>query len=87
MFNVSLSGICLVTFIAKLNDLQYCATDIGNAYLEAKTTEKVYIITGSEFGKLENHVLVIYKALYGHISSGQHIVCLTWVLNIMYGRT
>jgi len=46
------------------------ATDIGNAYLEAETREKVYIIAGPEFEELEGHVLVICKALYGLHTSG-----------------
>ena len=46
------------------------ATDVGNAYLEANTKEKIYIIAGSEFGNLEGHVLVIVKALYGLRTSG-----------------
>jgi hypothetical protein len=54
-----------------LNDLKLWATDIGNAYLEAKTTEKVYIVGGPEFGEREGHTLVIYKALYGLRTSGQ----------------
>ena len=41
------------------------ATDIGNAYLEAYTSEKVYVIAGPEFGDLEGHIFVIRKALYG----------------------
>ena len=32
---VSLRGIQIVTFIAKLNNLKVWQTDIGNAYLEA----------------------------------------------------
>ena len=44
--------------------------DVGNAYLEAKTKEKVYIIAGSKFEELEGHVLIIHKALYGLKSSG-----------------
>jgi len=40
-------------------------TDIGNAYLEAYTNEKVYVIAGPEFGELEGHIFVIRKALYG----------------------
>ena len=47
------------------------STDIGNAYLEAKTQEKVYIIAGPEFQELEGHILVIIKALYGLRSSGK----------------
>jgi hypothetical protein len=46
------------------------ATDIGNAYLEAVTAEKVYILAGPEFGELEGHILVVFKALYGLHSSG-----------------
>jgi Reverse transcriptase (RNA-dependent DNA polymerase) len=60
-----------VLFLAEFNnDLQLWATDIGNAYLEAYTTEKVYIIAGPEFGEREGHILVISKALYGLNSSG-----------------
>ena len=62
---VSLRGIRLVLFLAELNGLDSWSTDIGNAYLEAFTKEKVYIIAGSEFRKLEGHKLIINKALYG----------------------
>ena len=41
------------------------AADIGNAYLEATTKEKLYIVAGPEFDKLHGHILVIHKALYG----------------------
>jgi hypothetical protein len=67
---VSLRGLRTLLFIAELNDLRTWATDVGNAYLEAKTKEKVYVIAGSEFGDLEGHVLVIIKALYGLRTSG-----------------
>jgi hypothetical protein len=46
------------------------ATDIGNAYLETFTKEKVYIIAGLEFGPLEGHTLLINKAIYGLKTSG-----------------
>ena len=67
---VSLRGLRLVLFLAELNDLNTCATDIGNAYLEAETKEKVCIIAGKEFGPLEGHLLIIKKALYGLQTSG-----------------
>jgi Reverse transcriptase (RNA-dependent DNA polymerase) len=67
---VSLRGINLVIFLAKLNQLEIWAADVGNAYLEALTKEKVYIIGGPEFGDLAGHTLLIYKALYGLRSSG-----------------
>jgi Reverse transcriptase (RNA-dependent DNA polymerase) len=67
---VSLRGFRLVLVLAELNDLQLWATDIGNAYLEAYTAEKVYIIAGPEFEEREGHILVISKALYSLRSSG-----------------
>jgi hypothetical protein len=62
---ISLRGLRTLVFLSELNGLQTWSTDIGNAYLEAKTKEKVYIIAGSEFGELEGHTLIIDKALYG----------------------
>ena len=67
---VSLRGFRLILFLAELNDLEIWATDIGNAYLEAFTSERVYIIAGSEFGDLQGHILIVKKALYGLRSSG-----------------
>ena len=67
---VSLRGLRLLIFLAELNELETWATDIGNAYLEAKTSEKVYIVAGPEFGDRESHILVIHKALYGLRTSG-----------------
>ena len=55
----------MLFFLAELNGLETYATDIGNAYLEAKTAEKVCIIAGPEFGDREGHTLIIVKALYG----------------------
>jgi hypothetical protein len=62
---VTLQGLRLLIFLAELNHLQTWATDIGNAFLEALTLEKVCIIAGPEFGNLQGHVMIIYKALYG----------------------
>ena len=67
---VSLRGLRLVIFLAELNDLETFATDIGNAYLEAHTKEKVCFIAGNEFGDLAGHLLIIDKALYGLRTSG-----------------
>ena len=67
---VSLRGFRLALFLAELNGLDTWATDIGNAYLEAETSEKVYVIAGPEFGPLQGHILIIHKALYGLRSSG-----------------
>ena len=67
---VSLRGIRLLTFIAELNECEVWATDIGNAYLESFTKEKVYIVAGPEFGERAGCTLIISKALYGLKSSG-----------------
>jgi hypothetical protein len=67
---VSLRGIRMLAFLAEHNGLELWATDIGNAYLESFTKEKVYIKAGPEFGNLEGHYLLIHKALYGLKSSG-----------------
>lgn len=62
---VSLRGIRMIVFLSELNNLEVWQTDIGNAFLEAKTTEKVYVIAGGEFGELKDHVFVIVGSLYG----------------------
>jgi Reverse transcriptase (RNA-dependent DNA polymerase) len=67
---VSLRGIRLVVFLAELSQWELWGSDVGNAYLEALTKEKVYIIAGPEFGDLEGHTLLIFKALYGLRSCG-----------------
>ena len=67
---VSLKGFRLVLFLAELNGMEVWATDIGNAYLEARTKEKLVIVAGSEFGELQGHLLRIHKALYGLRTSG-----------------
>jgi hypothetical protein len=59
---VSLQGLRLVLFLAELKNLELWATDMGNAYLEAVTSELVYIIAGPEFKES--------KTLYGLHSSG-----------------
>ena len=68
---VSLRGLRIMLFLAELNQLDTWATDIGNAYLEAETSEKVYIVAGTEFGEEQGATLIIFKALYGLRSSGK----------------
>ena len=68
---VSLRGVRIVIFLAELNGLKIWQTDVGNAYLEATTEEKVYVIAGPEFGEKEGHIFVINKALYGLKTSGK----------------
>jgi hypothetical protein len=52
---VSLRSLHLVLFLSELNGMPAWATDVGNAYFEPVTHEKVGIIAGPEFGKLQGH--------------------------------
>ena len=67
---VSIRNLRIALFLGTLNDLEIWGADIGNAYLEALTGEKIFIVAGPEFKELEGHILIIYKALYGLKSSG-----------------
>ena len=51
--------------IADANQLHVVTGDIGGAYLNAKTSEKVYSIAGKQFKENEGRVILIEKALYG----------------------
>ena len=55
---VSLRNLRLVIFLGKLNHLDLWGADIGNAYLEAFTDEKLYIVAGPEFQELEGYILI-----------------------------
>ena len=69
---VSIRGIRIVTFLSELNDLELWQTDIGNAYLEAYSSEMNRIKAGPEFGtERQGMFLIIVKALYGLRSSGK----------------
>ena len=67
---VTLRSVRLIAFAAELNGLELWGTDIGSAYLESFTSEKVCIVAGPEFGELAGHLLIIVRALYGLRSSG-----------------
>ena len=68
----SLGGLRLVIFLGELNKLLLWGGDVGNAYLEALTREKLCIIAGPEFGELQGHILIIYKAIYGTRTGGAY---------------
>ena len=59
--DISLRNLGLAMFLAELNDLQLWGADVGNAYLQALTKEKLYIVAGPEYEELQGHVLVMYK--------------------------
>ena len=67
---VTLRSLRMVVFLSQLNDLEISGADIGNAYLEAYTDEKLCIIAGPEFKELQGHLLIMIKALYGTCSGG-----------------
>ena len=54
----SLRNLRLVIFLGKLNHLDLWGAYIGNAYLEAFTDEKIYIVAGPEFQELEGYILI-----------------------------
>ena len=70
---VSLRHLRLVIFLGELNNLELWGGDIGNAYLEAYTHEKLFIIAGAEFEELEGFILIFNKALIGLKSSGKRL--------------
>ena len=67
---VSLRSLRMVVFLSQLNNLEIWGADVGNAYLEAYTDEKLCIIAGPEFKELPGHLLIMVKALYGTHSGG-----------------
>ena len=67
---VSLRSLRMVVFLSQLNNLEIWGADVGNAYLEAYTDEKLCIIAGPEFKELQGHLLIMIKALYGTRSGG-----------------
>ena len=69
---VSRESIRIALTYAALMDLEVKAADIRNAYLQAPTSEKHYVICGPEFG-LENEGkrAIITRALYGGKVAGR----------------
>jgi hypothetical protein len=68
---VSRESVRIALLGAALNGLPVCAWDIQNAYLQAPSSEKHFVICGPEFG-LDNigKVAIIVRALYGGKSAG-----------------
>ena len=69
---VSRESVRIAFTYAALNGVTICAADIRNAYLQAPSSQKHYVICGAEFG-LENvgRVALIHRALYGGKSAGR----------------
>jgi hypothetical protein len=63
---VSQDSIRIALTHAALLGLPVIRADICNAYLQAPSSEKNFIICGPEFGiENESHVALIWRALYG----------------------
>ncbi len=57
--------------LAALNGLDILAADIGNAYLQAPTREKVHTTASPEFGPSNvGRTVIVVRAMYGLKSSG-----------------
>ena len=69
---VSRESVRIAFTYAALNDIDIWAADIRNAYLQAPSSQKDYIVCGAEFG-LENigRIALIHRALYGGKSAGR----------------
>ena len=69
---VSRESMCIALTYAALNDLDVFSADIQNAYLQAPSSQKDYIICGPEFG-IENlgRTALIHRALYGGKAAGR----------------
>ena len=69
---VSCESVRIASTYAALNGLQVFVADIRNAYLQAPSSQKDYVVCGPEF-RIENigKVALIHRALYGGKSTGR----------------
>ena len=70
---MSIWSVCLILLIAELNNLTIYQADVGNAYLEAYTKEKIYFVARKEFTtfRMQGHMVIISKALCRLQTSGK----------------
>ena len=66
----ALRSLCIAILIGELNGLHLMSGDIGYAYLNSYTKEKVGFVAGPEFGPLAGHTMIVDKAIYSLRSSG-----------------
>ena len=67
---VSRDSVRIMFLIAALNNLDINMCDIGNAYLNAETRERLWFTAGKEWGSKAGYEVIIVRALYGLKSSG-----------------
>jgi len=68
--DAALRSLHIVMLLAELNGLKIMASDIGYAYLQLYTKEKVAFVADASFGDQAGHAKIIDKAIYGLRSSG-----------------
>ena len=56
--------------VSALNDLDIPACDIKGDYLTSECRERIYTISGAEFGREEGVIMIVNMDLYGLKSSG-----------------
>lgn len=61
----------LLDIVADAQNLDVLVGDIGNAFIQAKTKEKIYTRCGSEFGDRAGCIAIIMRALYGLTTSAE----------------
>ena len=67
---VSRESIRVALLLAALNEVNMLTGDIGNAYFNAPTQEKIYYRAGLEWDEsMVNSICIIVRALYGLKSS------------------
>ena len=66
-YSLTVKGISirLLHAIAHANGLKVLCGDVGNAFVNAHTREKVYFIARLKFGRLAGRQVTVVKALYG----------------------
>ena len=67
---VSRDSVHIMFLVAALNDLDIKMYDIGNAYLNAETRERIWFTAGQEWGNRAGYEVIIVRALYGLKTSG-----------------
>ena len=68
---VSRDSVRIAFTLAAMNGLDNCVADIQNAYIQAPTSEKHYVVCGPEFGEHKGKKALIRRALYGGKSAGR----------------
>jgi len=67
---VNLETVRIAFLAAELFDFDIIAADVSSAYIQAFTSEMVFVKAGPEFGKNEGRYMIVVRALYGLESSG-----------------